>query len=192
MTARDLLQQRSTKQDGDTIWVNSPLIQAAIEGKLALLDGLDQVHSSTLAVVFRSVKQLILFYHYHVAGLCYFCNAKMLLFNFLCRLVHDRELQLHDGSRLLRPDRYDALKSKYGLTDDMLNQKYGIFRIHPKFYIIATSNISHKTGSGKGQGKWLTPEMLSLFAYHQLPQMSLQEEIDVIKSYVSGLHILLY
>jgi hypothetical protein len=55
MTARDLLQQRATKEDGDTIWVNAPLVRAAIEGKLAVLDGLDQVHSSTLAVIFRSV-----------------------------------------------------------------------------------------------------------------------------------------
>lgn len=53
MTARDLTQQRATKQDGDTVWRNSPLVQAALEGKLALLDGLDQVHSSTLAVIFR-------------------------------------------------------------------------------------------------------------------------------------------
>jgi len=53
MTARDLLQQRTTKSDGDTIWKNSPLVSAALEGKLAVLDGLDYVHSSTLAVVFR-------------------------------------------------------------------------------------------------------------------------------------------
>jgi MoxR-like ATPase len=53
MTARDLLQQRATKSDGDTVWRNSSLVSAALEGKLAVLDGLDQVHSSTLAVIFR-------------------------------------------------------------------------------------------------------------------------------------------
>lgn len=58
MTARDLLQQRTTKSDGDTVWRNSPLVNAALEGKLALLDGLDAVHSSTLAVIFRYVRAL--------------------------------------------------------------------------------------------------------------------------------------
>lgn len=53
MTSRDLLQQRSTNEAGDTIWINSPLVQAALEGKLALLDGIDQLHPSTLAIIQR-------------------------------------------------------------------------------------------------------------------------------------------
>ena len=53
MTARDLLQQRTTNPEGDTIWMNSPLVNAALEGKLAVLDGIDQVHPSTLSVIFR-------------------------------------------------------------------------------------------------------------------------------------------
>jgi len=40
MTARDLLQRRSTNSHGDTVWINSPLVDAAIavrvrEGSLA-------------------------------------------------------------------------------------------------------------------------------------------------------------
>lgn len=53
MTARDLIQQRETLNNGDTIWRNSPLVTAALEGKIALLDGIHRVHTSTLAILHR-------------------------------------------------------------------------------------------------------------------------------------------
>lgn len=53
MTARDLLQQRTTLDNGDTIWQLSPLIKAAIEGKIAVLDGIHRIHPSTLSVLHR-------------------------------------------------------------------------------------------------------------------------------------------
>ena len=34
MTARDLLQQRTTTDTGDTVWRTSPLVEAAVEGKM--------------------------------------------------------------------------------------------------------------------------------------------------------------
>ena len=77
MTARDLLQQRTTTHTGDTVWRLSPLIEAALEGKMAVLDGLHRVHRGTLAV--------------------------------LQRLIHDREVQLYDGTRLLARDKYYLL-----------------------------------------------------------------------------------
>lgn len=40
MTARDLLQQRTTLANGDTVWRYSPLVLAAMEGKMAVLDGI--------------------------------------------------------------------------------------------------------------------------------------------------------
>jgi DNA anti-recombination protein RmuC len=36
--------------------------------------------------------------------------------------------------------------------------------------------------SGGSQGQWLTPEMLTLFLYHQMRPLSLQEELHIIKS----------
>lgn len=51
-----------------------------------------------------------------------------------CRLINDRELQLHDGQRLLRHDRYDYLASMHG--EEYL-KKAGVHRIHPSFRIIA-------------------------------------------------------
>ena len=53
MTSRDLIQQRTTVQSGDTVWKDSPLVTAALQGKLAVLDGIHRVHPSTLAVIYR-------------------------------------------------------------------------------------------------------------------------------------------
>ncbi|KAJ9594056.1 hypothetical protein L9F63_014533, partial [Diploptera punctata] len=112
---RDLIQQRTTLPNGDTIWQNSPLVTAALEGKMAVLDGIHRIHPSTLAVIHR--------------------------------LVHDREMQLHDGCRLIRHDRFDEIKSRYSLSDKQLNDS-GVLRIHPAFRIVALAEppvqaISH-------------------------------------------------
>lgn len=53
MTARDLIQQRTTLDNGDTVWRNSALVDAALKGHLAVLDGLHRIHPSTLAVLHR-------------------------------------------------------------------------------------------------------------------------------------------
>uniref|UniRef100_A0A2K6EZ92 von Willebrand factor A domain containing 8 n=1 Tax=Propithecus coquereli TaxID=379532 RepID=A0A2K6EZ92_PROCO len=90
MTARDLLQQRYTLPNGDTAWRSSPLVHAALEGKLVLLDGIHRVNAGTLAV--------------------------------LQRLIHDRELSLYDGSRLLREDRYMRLKEELQMSDEQLQK----------------------------------------------------------------------
>ncbi|XP_053164187.1 von Willebrand factor A domain-containing protein 8 isoform X2 [Hemicordylus capensis] len=55
MTARDLLQQRYTLPNGDTSWRPSPLITAALEGKLVILDGIHRVNPGTLAVLQRLI-----------------------------------------------------------------------------------------------------------------------------------------
>ncbi|GBP05227.1 von Willebrand factor A domain-containing protein 8 [Eumeta japonica] len=144
MTARDLVQQRTTLDNGDTVWRNSALVDAALKGNLAVLDGLHRIHPSTLAV--------------------------------LHRLVHDRELQLHDGTRLLRHDRYDDLLAS-GLTRDQLEES-GVKRIHPAFRIIA---LAEPPVLGRGQ-HWLSPEILSLFMFHEMRNLSRDEEIFVLNS----------
>ena len=53
MTSRDLLQQRETQPSGDTAWRLSPLVTAALEGSLAVLDGLHRVNAGTFAVLHR-------------------------------------------------------------------------------------------------------------------------------------------
>ncbi|PSN51375.1 von Willebrand factor A domain-containing protein 8, partial [Blattella germanica] len=146
MTSRDLIQQRTTLPNGDTIWQNSPLVTAALEGKLAILDGIHRIHPSTLAVIHR--------------------------------LVHDRELQLHDGQRLVRHDRFDEYKSKYNLSSQQLNDS-GILRIHPAFRIIA---LAEPPQLGTFTGQWLSAELLSLFLFHEMRPLGLKEEVHIVKS----------
>lgn len=54
-----------------------------------------------------------------------------IFFLYLChppffRLLHDRELSLYDGTRLLRWDRYQALKEEVQLSDEELQQRFAI------------------------------------------------------------------
>ncbi|XP_041978858.1 von Willebrand factor A domain-containing protein 8 [Aricia agestis] len=144
MTARDLVQQRTTLENGDTVWRNSALVEAALHGHMAVLDGLHRIHASTLAV--------------------------------LHRLVHDRELQLHDGTRMLRHDRYDDLVAS-GLSPQELDES-GVKRIHPAFRIVA---LAEPPTTGRGQ-QWLSPEILSLFVFHEMRNLSKDEEIFIIES----------
>ncbi|XP_056637109.1 von Willebrand factor A domain-containing protein 8 isoform X2 [Diorhabda sublineata] len=146
MTSRDLIQQRTTLENGDTIWKFSPLVDAALEGRIAVLDGIDRIHPSTLTV--------------------------------LHRLVHDREMQLYDGKRLIGKNRYEILKKNYNLTELDLTQK-GVYAIHPDFKIVA---IGEPPNLQAATGNWLSPEMLSLFIFHEMRTLSKEEETHVVAS----------
>lgn len=53
MTARDLLQKRSTGPKGETIWLASPVVAALTHGRLLILDGLHRLAIGTFAVLIR-------------------------------------------------------------------------------------------------------------------------------------------
>ena len=53
MTSRELIQQRATTESGDTCWRVSPLVEAALKGRLAVLDGMHRVDTGTLSVLKR-------------------------------------------------------------------------------------------------------------------------------------------
>ena len=53
MTSRDLLQQRTTLSNGDTAWRLSPLVTAAMEGSLAVLDGVHRINAGSFSVLQR-------------------------------------------------------------------------------------------------------------------------------------------
>ncbi|XP_049904645.1 von Willebrand factor A domain-containing protein 8 [Epinephelus moara] len=155
MTARDLLQQRYTLPNGDTAWRPSPLVTAAIEGKLLILDGIHRVNLGTLAV--------------------------------LSRLLHDRELDLYDGTRLLRWDRYQTLKEQLQFSDQQLQER-SIFPIHPSFRVLALAEppvvgaSTSSSGSSNSRGQqWLGPELLTMFLYHSVTPMARAEEMDLIQ-----------
>ncbi|KAM6448202.1 von Willebrand factor A domain-containing protein 8 isoform 2-T2 [Liasis olivaceus] len=148
MTARDLLQQRYTLPNGDTSWRPSPLVTAALQGKLVILDGIHRVNPGTLAV--------------------------------LQRLIHDREITLYDGTRLLREDRYRKLQEELQLSDEELQQRT-IFPIHPSFRLIA---LAEPPPVGSTTQQWLGPELLTLFLFHYVKPLSKSEEILVIQEMV--------
>uniref|UniRef100_A0A673I6E6 ATPase dynein-related AAA domain-containing protein n=1 Tax=Sinocyclocheilus rhinocerous TaxID=307959 RepID=A0A673I6E6_9TELE len=147
MTARDLLQQRYTLPNGDTAWRASPLVTAAQEGKLVLLDGIHRVNLGTLAV--------------------------------LSRLLHDRELALYDGTRLLW-DRYQTLKDELQLTDQELQDR-SIFPVHPSFRIIA---LAEPPQVGSTTQQWLGPEILTMFLFHTVKPLAKAEETAVIQGMI--------
>ncbi|XP_051999049.1 von Willebrand factor A domain-containing protein 8 [Xyrauchen texanus] len=148
MTARDLLQQRYTLPNGDTAWRASPLVTAAQEGKLVLLDGIHRVNLGTLAV--------------------------------LSRLLHDRELALYDGTRLLRLDRYQTLKEELQFTDQQLQDR-SIFPIHPSFRVIALAEPPQVSSTTQ---QWLGPEILTMFLFHNIKPLAKAEEMAVLQGMV--------
>uniref|UniRef100_A0A669BIT7 von Willebrand factor A domain-containing protein 8 n=1 Tax=Oreochromis niloticus TaxID=8128 RepID=A0A669BIT7_ORENI len=147
MTVRDLLQQRYTLPNGDTAWRPSPLVTAAMEGKLLLLDGIHRVNLGTLAV--------------------------------LSRLLHDREIDLYDGTRLLRWDRYQTLKEQLQLSDQELQER-SVFPIHPSFRVLALAEppvVGTGAGSNSRAQQWLGPEVLTMFLYHNVMPLAKEEEM---------------
>ena len=55
MTSRDLLQKRTTSNDGSTIWVDSSLVNGLKEGKLVVLDGIHRLPIGSFNVLLRLV-----------------------------------------------------------------------------------------------------------------------------------------
>lgn len=103
--------------------------------------------------------------------------------SILHRLVHDRELQLYDGTRLLRADKYDELITNNGMTINELTEK-GVLRIHPAFRIIALAEPPQLDATGN----WLSPEILSLFLFHENRNLNKSEEIQIIQELYGKVH----
>lgn len=51
MNSRELLQRRRMLENGDTIWEDGIVVEAAKAGDLCVLDGVEHVHSSALEVL---------------------------------------------------------------------------------------------------------------------------------------------
>lgn len=149
MSARELIQSRNTKPNGDTEWMDSSLVKAARNGWTIALDGLHRLHLSTMSI--------------------------------LHRLVHDRELNLFDGSRLIRHDKFDELLN-LGLTEGELNLR-GIFRIHPAFRIVALAEPPKLDVSN-----WLTPEVVSIFLFHRINNLNKTDEVKIITELYGTVH----
>ena len=81
MTSRELLQQRSTLPNGDTTWRMSPLITAALKGRLAVLDGVHRLDTGTLAVLKR-------YSHLELIGSIMFTSIHIHYIILHCTYIH--------------------------------------------------------------------------------------------------------
>lgn len=104
----------------------------------------------------------------------------LLGFVYFLRLVHNRELQLHDGKRLLRADRYDEIKTEFNKSDDDM-RKSGVYKIHPSFRIVA---LAEPPVLNSTTGQWLNSEILSMFLFHEMRPLEKDEELHIIKEKV--------
>ncbi|KAI8033057.1 hypothetical protein M5D96_014190 [Drosophila gunungcola] len=149
MTSRDIVQQRITSPQGDTVWRDSPLVRAAKSGSVVLLNGLHRLHKSTASV--------------------------------LQRLIHDRELQLCDGSTLLGANRYRSLLQQ-GFSAEQLAEM-GFLPLHESFRVVA---LAEPPRPGGGQPSWLTAELLGLFLYQELRPLRQAEEQQLLAQLCGG------
>lgn len=97
----------------------------------------------------------------------------------LHRLVHDRELQLYDGTRLVSETKYEQMKEANGFYDEEMKVK-SIFPIKDSFRIVALAEPPVVGGSAKEQ--WLTPEILSMFFFHVMRPLDRLEEKGVVRT----------
>lgn len=89
--------------------------------------------------------------------------------------MHDREIQLHDGKRLISTDKYNYLVTNCKVTKEEL-VKNGVLPIHPDFKVIALAEPPQPNS----KTNWLSSEMLSLFLFHEMRTLSKPEEMDII------------
>jgi MoxR-like ATPase len=90
----------------------------------------------------------------------------------LQRLLHERELELIDGSRMLRASTYSMLGAGGALpsSDGAVTQQVGhVLPVHPSFRMIALAAPPNPTH------RWLNAETVGMFAYHYLPTLASTE-----------------
>lgn len=81
------------------MWEISPLIKAAIYGRIAVLDNIDRLPMGALSV--------------------------------LQGLIHERQVFLHDGTRLVSSETHSQYQAEYGLSAEQL-QVLPSWRLTPK------------------------------------------------------------
>jgi hypothetical protein len=87
------------------------------------------------------------------------------------RLIQDREVELQDGRRLISYERFKHLK----ITEE---EKKMIEFIHPSFRIVAIGTPETP------KNKFFTSELLSMFSFHYMEELPLQEEFQLVKGIV--------
>lgn len=132
-------------EDSESMWEMSPLIRAAVNGRIAILDNIDRLPVGALSV--------------------------------LQSLIHERQVSLHDGTRLVSSETYGRLQSEHGLTQAELTANR-VYAIHPAFRIIATGDLPSASHA------YITQEVMSLFHFHHLPSLDNPVELEKFLDHV--------
>eukprot|EP00026_Physarum_polycephalum_P000717 Phypoly_transcript_00718.p1 GENE.Phypoly_transcript_00718~~Phypoly_transcript_00718.p1 ORF type:complete len:1304 (+),score=248.57 Phypoly_transcript_00718:258-4169(+) len=151
MAVRDLLQTRWTDEKGDTKWTMSNLVRAALDGGLALLDNVHRLPRSVLP--------------------------------FLSSLIENREVTLYDGKRLVPQEVFQTLCEERNMTGEQLSQTANIFPVHPNFRVVLVGETSDYTDEPTKSGApahFLTPEILPLFSFHEMPNLNSAEKVSIV------------
>ncbi|KAJ3126154.1 von Willebrand factor A domain-containing protein 8 [Physocladia obscura] len=123
MSARDLLQRRSTNLQGDTIWESSALIKAAIEGSVAVLDQIEVAAEGVLS----SIQSLIAEREVSLPDGTLLINPTR--YEKLCKVITADEmwsrkiLKVHESFRIIALARPKSQPTSRGtwLTPEILN-----------------------------------------------------------------------
>lgn len=97
----------------------------------------------------------------------------------LRRLIQDRELDLLDGRKLVRHEKYDELVTLAQNDEEKQRIKNSLIRIDPAFRIVGTAEASNLTDN-KVTIDWLNSEVLNLFLYQKVEPLSLDNEHEIL------------
>ena len=125
MTYRDLFEGRRTKENGDTYWELSSLLTLALEGGLAVLDGVEQIHPATLA----SLQRLVVDREVTLPSGRRFMSLKRCQ-GLLKRLYKQGKAEIQEKNET---DWCTPTIERLA----WLKNTYGVYVIHPSFRIIA-------------------------------------------------------
>eukprot|EP01134_Creolimax_fragrantissima_P006850 CFRG6850T1 len=153
MTARDLLQHRATKSNGDTVWRPSPVITAAKEGHMLVLDGIHNVNTGTLTVLQRLID-----------------DRELSLYDGTRLIRHDRYEHLMKQSGL----------DEKGMSDAGIFAIHPSFRI---VALAEPPSVHGEVNTGSSKRKaWLNDEVMTMFQWVHMRDLTTSEEMKVIQS----------
>jgi len=151
VSARALLQRRSTLSNGDTVWEDSPLVTAALTGRLAVLDGAEQMVPGTLA----TLQELVL--------------------DREVRLPDGRHLlaQARIDDMVKRDGISQADLAKRGVC--AIHPAFRVVAVaRPSFQGQSGTALS-------ARGAWLSPELQGMFRFVYLPPISAHEQAVLLR-----------
>ncbi|KAE8883184.1 von Willebrand factor A domain-containing protein 8 [Phytophthora fragariae] len=161
MTARDLLQRRSTDSHGNTRWEDSPLIHAARNGHLAVLDGVHRLGSDSLGVLQRLIQDREI----DLAD-----GSKLVSQTTYDSIVADAS-KTRDASAL---SRVSAIHPSFRII--------AIAEADP-----ATLTGTAATPGKGSTAAWLSSDSISMFSFHHLPMISSEQSEKIVRSLYPGL-----